>query len=997
MRLGYTTTLALLMCAFTAFAQPANDECTNAIILDNVKSFCSANGAYSNAGATISAQTSPGCFPNNQDNNDVWFAFVAQGSNISVSVTGNTAINPGGTIRNPQFILYKGNCNNLTEVACISDAFNRNSVEVIRSGLEVGALYYIRVSARNGNTGTFQMCINNFNEVPDPEGDCSTAVLLCDKSSFTVQKVSGTGSDRNEIGNVSCGSFTCPLSESSSTWYKWTCKDPGSLTFKITPLNPVDDIDFVLYELPNGVDNCSNKRDIRCMASGENVGEPVNNWLRCTGATGLREGETDNGETCGCQGGDNNFAAPVNMVAGRSYALVINNFSNSGSGFTIEFGGTGTFLGPTADFNISSPTVCVGKEVSFTDASFFTGTISSYKWNFGNGASIATSNARGPHTVSYRTPGTKSITLTIETDRGCVITQIKTIEVECCGDHFTLSGNSTDLTCPNSSDGAIDLTVTNNYGPYTYIWNDSLATTEDLTGLPRGSYKVIITDQATCDTTISFDVGGPPQFAFDTLITRPTCGGGTDGAVTLQVSGGTGPYQYNWQNSGFGTNNGLTNIPRGDYTVIVRDANGCDTALTIPVRELELILDPTVNAVTPPTCNGFSDGSIVVDIANGLGPFEYNWNDGQGFRGANSLTGLRSGIYTVQVRDANLCEGNFQFDMQDHPPLVLTFDTENASCNGIADGSAAAVISGGVGNYTFSWSNGQTKESITDLSAGNYTVTIRDGNQCEIVGDTTVTEPESVFVNVTDVVDVICHGDATGAITVAGSGGTMPYSFSIAGAPFQPEPVFTGLTAGNYTITIEDAEGCGSTVNAMINQPPPLIVDAGDDQTVELGYTIDLQAIANAPGVSFGWSPPNGLSCTDCFDPTVMPARTTVYTVTVTNGDNCSASDSLKLTVTVNRPIYAPSAFSPNNDGANDFFTIFGGPGARIIRKLIIFDRWGNLVFETNDIPLGQERFGWDGSFNGKPMSPGVFVYMAEIEFIDDVIVQYDGDITIVR
>ncbi len=89
--------------------------------------------------------------------------------------------------------------------------------------------------------------------------------------------------------------------------------------------------------------------------------------------------------------------------------------------------------------------------------------------------------------------------------------------------------------------------------------------------------------------------------------------------------------------------------------------------------------------------------------------------------------------------------------------------------------------------------------------------------------------------------------------------------------------------------------------------------------------------------------------------------------------------------------------FSPNGDGFNDNFTIFGGPGARVIRTLRVFDRWGNLVFEAQNVPLGQEQYGWDGRFNGEPLSPGVFTYLAEVEFIDDVVVLEEGDVTIVR
>lgn len=997
MKLRYTAILVFLLCAGALFAQPANNECVNAIAIPDPSDYCSANAAYTTVSATQSSQVLARCFPQSQTSRDVWFSFVAVGTSVSINLIGNTAFNQGGTLRNPQLGLYSGTCSSLTEVACISDATGRNSIQVIANQLIVGETYYIRIGARNGNTGTFQFCVNNFNEVPKADGDCATAVVLCDKQPFSVGFLSGTGRNNNEVGNVSCSSSTCPMDETGSTWYKWTCKDPGTLTFSIFPLNPVDDIDFVLYELTSGIDNCSNKRDIRCMAAGENVGEPLSNWQRCTGVTGLKEGERDNGETCGCQTGSNNFVAPLNMEAGKSYALLINNYSQSGGGFRIEFGGSGTFLGPTADFKTDVPSTCVGQPITFTDASSFVGTISSWQWNFGPDANMPTATGKGPHSVSFKKAGLKSIVLTVETDRGCFVTKVGTVMVECCPDHFsTANGLTKNLTCPGSNDGSIDLNIATNYAPYSYLWGDS-TTMEDLTDLPPGTYSVTVTDQATCDTTLTFNVTGPPPRTFDVQITRPTCGGGTDGAITLAISGGTPPYQYNWQNQGFTNNNNLASIPRGDYAVVVRDANNCDTTLTIIVRELELILDPSVQAVTPPRCNGGSDGAIQVVVTNGSGPYQYNWQDGRGFQSANSLMGLRAGAYRVEVQDANLCIGSFDFLMEDHPALQLVFDSTNVSCNGLTDGSATAIPTGGVGGYTYAWSNGQNKETITDLADGSYTVTVTDSLQCTIVGTVVITEPAPVFVNVVQTTDVICNGDSTGVIMVAGSGGVPPYEFSRDGSIFQASETFNGIGAGTYTITIEDAEGCMNTTTATINQPPPLVVDAGLDTSINLGETIRLQAIANSATVTWEWTPTERLSCTDCPNPTASPVNTTTYVVTVRNQADCDASDEITITVNKVRPIYVPNAFSPNEDGLNDRFTIFGGPAAEVITKLRVFDRWGNLLFEGSDLPLNQESNGWNGLFNGKPLGVGVYAYMAEVRFIDGEVLLYEGDISIIK
>ncbi len=339
--------IAFSLFSFRGAGQGSNNECTSATFLPNIVNWCSNPGAYSTSGATLSSDPRAGCFPGSGNGPDVWFSFIAQATDLQISVKGAAGNAPGGTLKYPQLAVYSGACGALTLVQCISDGFGTNYVETQAGGLEPGKQYFIRVGARGGYSGTFQLCLNNFNLPPNPRADCPTSTVLCSKLPITVDFVGGEGIDPHEIDGL-CGRSGCNPTEEQTIWFKWTCSASGSLTFDITPLNPSDDIDFVLFELPGGLDDCPNKVPIRCMSSGENVGQPISVWAPCTGATGLRSNEVDEIEYCGCSTGDNNYLAPVTMVAGKSYALVVINYSRSGRGFALNFGGTGAFSGSSS-------------------------------------------------------------------------------------------------------------------------------------------------------------------------------------------------------------------------------------------------------------------------------------------------------------------------------------------------------------------------------------------------------------------------------------------------------------------------------------------------------------------------------------------------------------------------------------------------------------------------------------------------------------------------
>lgn len=410
-----------------AVAGPAYDDCDKAFRIKNVANYCSSPRQFTNDGASASDYNNPACFPPyiTEPDNDVWFKFKAIANTVNISVIGATKGIPKGTLRNPQIALYTGDCvGGLLEIACIGDAQGYNIVETFINDLAIGGTYYLRVDGRNGHTGSFQLCINNYNPVPSPSSDCSSAVVLCDKSSFTVPSISGAGLNRFELPRG-----ICLEEESSSAWYKWTCQNPGELTFILKPVNPADDLDFALFLLPNGVDDCSVKIPIRCMASGENVTNDVNSWKRCTGATGLKSRAADLQEAPGCEDWDDNFVAALQMESGDSYALLVNNYHNTGNGFSIEFAGNGTFKGPKAHFVVNKLKLEMDKELWVRNKSSFEGGIKNWEWNFGVDADPPTAKGVGPHKVMYKSSGKKSISLAVETGNGCQVTKVRNVTI----------------------------------------------------------------------------------------------------------------------------------------------------------------------------------------------------------------------------------------------------------------------------------------------------------------------------------------------------------------------------------------------------------------------------------------------------------------------------------------------------------------------------------------------------------------------------------------
>ena len=311
-----------------------------------------------------------------------------------------------------------------------------------------------------------------------------------------------------------------------------------------------------------------------------------------------------------------------------------------------------------------------------------------------------------------------------------------------------------------------------------------------------------------------------------------------------------------------------------------------------------------------------------------------------------------------------------------------------------------AYPSGGVGKYSISWSNGAVGDTVFNLKKGVYVANLVDSNGCFIGTPLTITEPPQIGLTPLSIIPTKCYGDSTGALVIKGTGGTPPFRYSIDGIRFQKDTLFRNIPGKKYNVVVRDSTGCRETIEVEVPQPPQLQVNAGPDLSIELGLSTDLRAIVvpSSRLVRYKWTPADStLSCFDCPRPSARPLLTTTYTVSVQDSSGCSALDDVELKVLKIRPIFIPNVFSPNGDGLNDYFAIFGNQAAFSVKELRIYDRWGGQVFEGKNIPLNAENQGWDGTFDGKQLNPDAFTFYAIIRFIDGEEVLYKGSVTLVR
>ncbi|MBK8564215.1 MAG: SprB repeat-containing protein [Saprospiraceae bacterium] len=500
-----------------------------------------------------------------------------------------------------------------------------------------------------------------------------------------------------------------------------------------------------------------------------------------------------------------------------------------------------------------------------------------YAWS---GPSGFTSSSQNP--VRYGAlaghAGTYSVTITTST--GCTATASVVVAVNMPP---SLAVAATNAACGNSN-GAVNLTVSNGVSPYTYLWSNG-ATTEDLSSLDGGNYTVTVTGSNGCSATavqaVSDNSPAPTVSATPVAV---SCPNGSNGSISISVSGGTAPYAFLWSNGA--TTQNISGLSAGNYGVIVTSANGCQGITNATVTQPNALqVDATqINTI----CNGSATGSINLLVSGGTTPYSYTWSGPTAIGNTATPTNLLAGTYNVTVTGMGGCTATHSVVLTQPTALTASATASAVSCNGSANGTVNLTASGGTSPYTYAWARSgggfsATLQDISSLTAGTYTVTVTDARSCTTTASAVVSQPAAISFTNTKV-DVACNGASTGSINLTPSGGTPAYTFLWSNGATTED--IASLAAGAYTVTATDMRGCTGSTSITITQNTALAVSATKTDVTCNGATtgtINLTISGGTSPYTYNWG--GGITTQNRTN-----LATGNYTVTVTGVGGCTAT-----------------------------------------------------------------------------------------------------------
>ncbi|GAB4422600.1 MAG: hypothetical protein OHK0039_38770 [Bacteroidia bacterium] len=460
---------------------------------------------------------------------------------------------------------------------------------------------------------------------------------------------------------------------------------------------------------------------------------------------------------------------------------------------------------------------------------------------------------------------------------------------------YATLGNFGDVTCFGGSDGTALVLAGGGVEPYLY--GTPLTGNNFITGLSAGTTTIPVRDANNCPASVQVTIDQPDELqALALQATGPSCYGYADGSILIGAIGGSGSYQYAFNGSPFVDSGFFSGLRAGSYPVQVIDSAGCldsvDMTIVQPDSLWLEILDES-----PVLCYEGSDGEVRVQGQGGTLPYQYSYDTTATFVNTPVLSGLRRGSYAVIVRDQNGCEAENTARITEPDELRGDITATPVECYGDSNGTATAVLSGGVAPYTYDWSNGATSATISDLPAGNYVLLATDDNDCTVSLSTEVLSPPRFAFDTLAATDVTCFGGTDGTLLAVAEGGAGPLTYSWSNGA--SDTLQQNVPAGTYRITVGDTTGCELEETLEIVQPEAIVIDVLDIEDAFCGLptgSITIAVRGGTPDYTLLWDtdpPQDSTTAVSLFGGTTVGP----YTVLVTDSLGCEMSMAIEVGV----------------------------------------------------------------------------------------------------
>lgn len=623
--------------------------------------------------------------------------------------------------------------------------------------------------------------------------------------------------------------------------------------------------------------------------------------VAASGGTGTHQFSIDGGTTFQTTG---NFTG---LTAG-TYSVLVRDAAGCGQGLNITINQAMPISFDASTFAAS----CAGMSDAGLTVHSVTGGIGTFVYNIGTGAYQSS--------PQFQNLSAGTITVHVKDAAGCISTESFTINPTPA---VVSSASSTAASCNGLADGAVLISANGGNGSYSYSLNGGIyQSVASFQGLAAGTYTFAVRDIQGCTVQSTIAVTQPSAIQASLSSTSATCGVNNGGILAVGSGGSGSGFEYSLDGNSFNTTGIFNALSAGTYYITIKDGSSCERIFAKSVADAN---GPVIQMVgsTDVACHGGQDGSISVNsVTGGTGTLMYSIN-GQNWVSGAAFSGLSAGEYSVFVKDANGCIGTSSLSIVEPDAFVITKNVTDASCHAGTNGAITVFAAGGSGALAYSIDNGatyQSSSSFTNLMAGIYKITVRDVAGCTGSIFVTVHEPSPITF-ITGVLNVTCHGDANGAISVSASGGAGNFLYSIGGDSYQSSTVFNGLSGGLYPIFVKDANNCASVHFVSVHEPDSLELHANIFQVSCAGGNngaIDISVTGGAGNNTFMWSTDATLA--DLFDLTSGE-----YILEVTDQNGCTTIESFSVTepqfpLVVNAVISGTDA----NTGAIDA-TVTGG------------------------------------------------------------------------